>query len=200
MPVLQRSVTLAAVKGTRCPGAHPPPPASSQSHQPLKDVRKQPFLPLPCPNLRQETLLRSQNKCTKKNQNVSNVAFQKPVVISETTVVLYQGQKQAHWSLRVSDKEEPVWAIRQLHKIIPFQSWMGPPRASWFSPLWRRCLPRTLSYISSVTSAQHFTCPKSITGLLLVHICSCPQQPSEATRCQLKPLTCLFSSLNVILK
>ncbi|EPQ10783.1 Serine/arginine-rich splicing factor 6 [Myotis brandtii] len=39
----------------------------------------------------------------------------------------------------------------------------------------------------------------STISLLLVHICSCPQQPAEVTRCRLKALVCLFSSLNVIL-
>lgn len=123
-----RGVVCKGHFGSSEPGAHPPPPASGQSHPPPKDVRQQPFLPPLTPTSDRRHCYDPKTNALKKNQNVSNVAFQKPVSIPETTAALYQGQKRAWWSLRVRDKEEPVWTMRrQLHKIVPVQSWMGPP-------------------------------------------------------------------------
>lgn len=68
----------------------------------------------------------------------------------------------------------------------------GDPTPSEVDP-YHTSLPSYLQWWGT----QHFLCPESfITGLLLVHICFCAQQPSEITRCQLK--TPIFST-NIIL-
>lgn len=94
---------------------------------------------------------------------------------------------QSQWQGRTGVDNEKT--ASQNH---PLSELDGDPTPSEVDP-YHTSLPSYLQW----RGTQHFLCPESfLTGLLLVHICFCAQQPSEITRCQLKPP--LFS-VNIIL-
>ena len=177
-------------------GAHLPSPASSQCHQPLRDVRKQSFHSPPLtPTLGRRCCWDSKVNAPQMNQgkSISNGSvhvWDNSDAVSRSVIGVLASQSQ--WQKGTSVDREKTASQNQ-----PFSELERTLKASWPSPLWRRTLPHTLPYLAPMTGCSASSLLKVLhhrliigSGLLLQSIAACrgDKMPTETLDlCLLQP-------------